>query len=172
MKKLSLVILALVAILAAAGFASLRLAGAASSSPNPSKAASSCDPRGISVFGYIKSLTPSGERFELRFDPALVLTGATATQAALEDTGSGDIANDNYFVNESLRAYTYVVPATARVKVLTPPLSLSGTAITVEQLAQLVKGEQPVKLFEPIKTGFWMHYYNDSVCSLTQQYIP
>ena len=131
-------------------------------------------PREVVEFGYIKSLKSKGSGFELRFDPAWLLTGKTANQAALEDTGSSDVPNDSYRVNESTRAYTYIVPASAHVRVLTTGANLNGTPITVAQLAQLVAGKNPLPkpLFEPISTGFWMSFRNDKVESLEQQYHP
>jgi hypothetical protein len=131
-------------------------------------------PREVVEFGYIKSLKPKGSDFELRFDPAWLLTGKTANQAALEDTGSSDVPNDSYVVNESPRAYTYVVPADAHVRVLTAGANLNGTPITVAQLAQLAAGKNPFPkpLFEPISTGFWISIRNDNVESLDQQYHP
>jgi hypothetical protein len=131
-------------------------------------------PREVVEYGYIKSLESKGSRFELRFDPAWFLTGKTANQAALEDTGSSDVPNDSYVVNESTRAYTYIVPASAHVRVLTTGANLDGTPITVAQLAQLVAGKNPLPkpLFEPISTGFWMSFRNDRVESLEQQYHP
>jgi hypothetical protein len=131
-------------------------------------------PREVVEFGYIKSLEPKGSGFELRFDPAWLLTGKTAKQAAREDTGSSDVPNDSYVVNESSRAYTYVVPANAHVRVLTTGAHLNGTPITVAQLAQIVSGKNPLPkpLFEPISTGFWITIRNDTVQSLEQQYHP
>jgi hypothetical protein len=131
-------------------------------------------PREVVEYGYIKSLESKGSGFELRFDPAWFLTGKTANQAALEDTGSSDVPNDSYVVNESTRAYTYIVPASAHVRVLTTGANLSGTPITVAQLAQLVAGKNPLPkpLFESISTGFWMSFRNDKVESLEQQYHP
>jgi hypothetical protein len=110
----------------------------------------------------------------MRFDPAWLLTGKSANQAALEDTGSSDVPNDNYIVNESKRAYTYIVPTNAHVRVLTTGANLNGTPITVAQLAQLAKGRNPLPkpLFEPISTGFWIAIKNDTVESLEQQYHP
>jgi len=131
-------------------------------------------PREVVEFGYIKSLKSKGTGFELRFDPAWLLTGKTANQAALEDTGSSDVPNDNYVVNESTRPYTYIVPANAQVRVLTQGSNLSGTPITVAQLAQLANGKNPLPkpLFEHISTGFWVTIRNDKVESLEQQYHP
>jgi hypothetical protein len=133
-------------------------------------------PREVVEFGYIRSLTadPGGFRFDLRFDPAWLLTGKTANQAAFEDTGSTDVPNDSYVVNESMRAYSFVVPAEASVRVLTSGSSLDGTPITVAQLALLVNGRNPFPkpLFEQISTGFWISIRNDKVESLQQQYHP
>lgn len=129
-------------------------------------------PREIAQFGYIKSLTRKGPVFELRFDPAWLLSGKTASQAKLEDTGSSDVPNDYYLVNEGNRLLTYLVPPSAHVTVLTE--GVNGTPITVSQLAQLVHGENPFQrpLFEPITTGFWILVRNDTVHSLDQQYFP
>jgi hypothetical protein len=133
-------------------------------------------PREVVEFGYIKSLkgNATAVQFDLRFDPAWLLTGKTASQAAFEDTGSSDVPNDSYVVNESPRAYTYIVPANAQVRVLTAGANLDGTPITVAQLVQLVNGKNPFPkpLFEPISTGFWISIRNDTVGSLQQQYHP
>ena len=129
-------------------------------------------PREVVVYGYIRSMKQKGSSYDLRFDPALLLTGKTANQAALEDTGSSDVPNDNYTVNESKRTYLYIVPSTASVRVLTSGSNLNGTPITVAQLAQLVAGQKPVKLFEPLDSGIWLRYANDTVESLDQQYHP
>ena len=129
-------------------------------------------PREVVEYGYIKSLKRKGATFELRFDPAWLLTGKTANQAALEDTGSSDVPNDNYVVNESTRAYTFFVSPSAHVTVLKE--GVNGSPITVDQLAQLANGGNPFPkpLFEPISTGFWISIRNDTVGSLEQQYHP
>ncbi len=129
-------------------------------------------PREVVEYGYIRSLKRKGATFELRFDPAWLLTGKTANQAALEDTGSSDVPNDNYIVNESTRAYTFIVSPSAHVTVLKE--GVNGSPITVDQLAQLANGSDPFPkpLFEPISTGFWISIRNDTVQSLDQQYHP
>jgi hypothetical protein len=134
-------------------------------------------PEELAEFGYIKSLQQKGSRFELRFDPAWFLSGMTASRAALEDTGSSDVPNDNYVVNESHRALTYLVPPAAHVTVLTrggDPSQFGATPISVSQLAQIVGGKNPLAqpLFEPIETGFWIRFHNDTVRALDQQYRP
>ena len=128
----------------------------------------------INIMGKAKSLKVKGSGYELRFDPAWLLTGKTANQAALEDTGSSDVPNDSYVVNESTRAYTFLVSANTQVRVLTTGSNLNGTPITVAQLAQLAAGKNPFPktLFEPISTGFWITIRNDKVESLEQQYHP
>jgi len=169
MKKLSLFIVIGAAILIAGGVASSRLFNASASSTKAA-AQPACPNR---EFGHIKSLTQRGDQFELRFDPAWFLSGVTANRAALEDTGSSDVPNDNYVVEEGHRALTYIVPATAQVTVLTRGAAIDrGTAITVSQLAQLVRGERPVELFESLESGVWIQYRIDTVCSLAQQYRP
>jgi hypothetical protein len=127
------------------------------------------------LYGHVKSLTRKGGRFELRFDPAWWLTGVPASRAALEDTGSSDVPNDDYIVDEGHRLLTYVVPATAHVTVLTRGASMA-TAITVAELAQIVAGKNPKhrRLLEP-KAGFWIRVgfrYPSPVLSLDQQYQP
>jgi hypothetical protein len=129
-------------------------------------------PRQVVEYGYIKSLKPKGGGYQMLFDPAWLLTGKTANQAALEDTGSSDVPNDNYIVNESPRAYFYLVSPHAHVTVLKE--GVNGSAINVAQLAQLASGRNPFPkpLFEPISTGFWISIRNDTVDSLEQQYHP
>ena len=101
----------------------------------------------------------------------------TASRAALEDTGSSDVPNDNYVVEEGHRLLTYLLPATADIRVLSrtgelPGTGFPSTAITASQLAQLVDGQEPVKLAESLESGFWMRAKIDTVCSLQQQYRP
>jgi hypothetical protein len=129
----------------------------------------------IAQFGYVKSLERKGSGYEMRFDPALMLTGETANVAAAEDGAvpAGEpVPNDNYVVDESHRLLTYEVPANAHVTALTK--GVAGSPITVAELAQLVRGENPFTrpLFEPITTGFWIRIDVDTVRSLDQQYRP
>lgn len=123
-------------------------------------------------FGYIRSLKRKGRGFQLRFDPAWFLSGKTANRASFEDTGSSDVPNDNYVVDEGHRQLTYLVPPDARVAALTK--GVAGTPITVAQLTQLVNGKNPFHrpLFEPLTTGFWILVNIDTVRSLDQQYRP
>jgi hypothetical protein len=127
------------------------------------------------LFGHIRSLVRKGDRYEMRFDPAVFTTGVTANTAAAEDgsiPAGQSVPNDNYVVDESHRTYLYLVPPSTPVHVLTPKSYLNGTPITVAQLAQLVAGKTPVKLFEPLDTGVWMRVHVDAACSIEQQYVP
>jgi hypothetical protein len=164
--KQSLLIPAAAAILVATAPASSRLsASPASASPATSSACTFATlPRAASageqtLYGHIRSLKSKGSRFVLRFDPAWYLTGTTATRAKLEDTGSGDVANDVYVRDESHRLLTYLVPATARVTVLTH--ATCSTRTTVARLAKAVPA-----------AGFWLLVRGDTVRSIDQQYHP
>ncbi len=59
-------------------------------------------PSQIDSFGYVASVTPKGNGYLLRFDPAVWLEGETATVAAIEDgeIKPGEaVANDYYIRN-------------------------------------------------------------------------
>jgi hypothetical protein len=178
--KRSLIVVAGAVLLATTVFASARVfaaSGPSSASASSAAAVTPCGPADLALYGHIKSLTPKGDHFELRFDPAWFLSGLTATRAKLEDSGSSEVPNDNYVVEEGHRLLTYIVPTTADITVLSRTGELPGpgfpsTAITGSQLAQLVNGEEPVKLAEGLESGFWMHVNIDTVCSLEQQYRP
>jgi hypothetical protein len=126
----------------------------------------------LTEFGHIQSLKRSEGGYVLRFDPAEYLTGVTASDAMQEDTGSRDVANDNYVVDEGHRLFSYIVPGDAHVTVLAD--GVDGTPITVAQLAKIVKGGEPLghSLFEPFETGVWILYEVDTVRSIDQQYVP
>ena len=132
-------------------------------------------PGEIVQFGHVKSLKPKGSGFVMRFDPEWFLSGVTANTAAAED-GAVDpgqpVPNDNYRLDEGHRLLTYLVPANAKVTVLAK--GVTGTPVTVSQLAQIVEGHNPLSqpLFEPITTGFWILVNIDTVRSLDQQYQP
>jgi hypothetical protein len=174
MKKPSLIVLAVVAILGAAAFASSRI-WAASPAESSVRVAQPCGE--LVLFGHVKSVAPKGDQFELRFDPAWFTSGLTATRASLEDTGYGDVPNDSYVIEEGHRLLTYRLPANAHITVLTrggqpDSAGFPSTAVTPAQLAELLAGKEPVKLFEELGTGFWMRVHVDTVCSLRQQYRP
>ena len=172
MKRISTVVIAVALIAAGCGGTSTVTKTVTAAAPAKSGAGS---PREIVHFGYVKSLTRKGSRYELRFDPALFLSGATANAAAAEDGAvepGQPVPNDNYVVDEGHRLLTYEVPANAHVTALTE--GVAGSPITVAELAQLVDGKNPFQrpLFEPITTGFWIQIDVDTVRSLDQQYRP
>jgi len=78
----------------------------------------------------------------LRFDPAWLLSGLTATRASLEDTGSGEVPNDTYTRDERHKLLTFLVPASARATVLTH--ATCSTRITVARLARSATPRRPV----------------------------
>jgi hypothetical protein len=123
-------------------------------------------------FGHIASIKRRHGAYMLRFDPAQYLTGVTASDAVLEDTGSSDVPNDAYVVDEGHRLFSYRVPADARVSVLAD--GVEASPITVAQLAQLLKGGDPLghPLFEPLETGVWILVEIDTIRSIDQQYVP
>ena len=136
-------------------------------------------PRKLVQFGYVKSLVRKGSRYDLRFDPALWLSGGTANQAAIEDGAipPGDtVPNDYYIRNESRRLLTYRVPRSARVTILTNEgRGPRATRITVAELSQIVKGQNPRRrsLYDTGNfLGYWMRTTTDTVASLQQQYQP
>jgi hypothetical protein len=129
-----------------------------------------------SHWGHIKSLVPKSGRFEMRFDPGLPLRGTAAEEAAFEDTGSRDVPNDVYVVEEGHRVLTFVVPTTATATLLiTGPKSV---AVPVRELVQLLRGKNPKRrpLFgRPRDSGFWIRVgvrYPNAVLSIDQQYQP
>ena len=127
----------------------------------------------MTLYGHVKALTRKGGRYVLRFDPAWFTSGITASRAKLEDTGSSDVPNDNYVIEEGHRLLTYLVPMTAHVTVLTNNGSgISSTPITVSELARIVNGGKHRKLFEPLQSGVWIRVRIDTVRSLDQQYQP
>ncbi len=130
------------------------------------------------LYGHIRSIQPYGNRYLLRFDPAWFTTGLTANVAQAEDqgmtckaAGCAPVANDNYVVDESHRLLTFYLPASARGTVLSGG-GIAEKTITAAQLAGLVAGQSPVKLYEPLDSGIWIRVHNDTVRSFAQQYHP
>jgi hypothetical protein len=126
------------------------------------------------LYGHITSLSRKRGRIELGFDPAWFTSGATASAAKRADTGSGDVPNDNYVVEEGHRVLTYLVPGTARVTVLTNQgtMGIAATAISVAELLRIVNGGRHRTLFEPLDSGVWIRVRIDAVRELDQQYRP
>ena len=178
--KASLVILASGAIAAAAIPASSHLFSVPASSAATGRTRSGflplppAAPTGqIALYGHIGKLIRKGARYELRFDPAWFTSGLTASRAKLADTGSGEVPNDNYVVEEGHRLLTYRLPRTAHITVLTNDGSgVASTAITVPELARIFNGGRHRKLFETLDSGVWIRVRIDTVRELDQQYRP
>jgi len=170
--KIALIVVALIA--AAAGIAAGIFAGLYFTDDDEADA-TACGDRS---FGHIASMTPDGDGYRMRFDPEWFTSGVTANDAAAEDGAvepGEPVPNDNYRVDEGHRLLTYLVPADTPVTVLTregDPQSFGATPITVTELAQLVGGETPVELYEPLDTGVWIRVDIDTVCAIDQQYVP
>jgi hypothetical protein len=179
--KRAFVLVAVVAAVTAAVFMSARLEAAPARSGTANGQHSGfiltppAAPAGQMVlYGHIKKLTRRGDHYELRFDPAWFTSGVTATRAKLEDTGSRDVPNDNYVIEEGHRLLTYLVPMSARITVLVNngTKGLNSTPITVNELARIVNGGPHRKLFEPLASGIWIRVRIDTVRELDQQYRP
>jgi hypothetical protein len=167
--RIGLAVVAVAATVVAGVFATLYF----TDSDDDTTAAAQCED---SMYGHISSLTASDNGFELRFDPAWFTLGVTANEAAAEDgvVEPGEpVPNDYYRIEEGHRLLTYVVPADAKVTVLTNDgTGILSTPITVSELAQLVTGEKPVELFEPLESGIRLGLDGDEVCTIDQQYVP
>jgi len=136
-------------------------------------------PREMVFYGHIKSLIRKGSRFELRFDPAWLLFGVTAEHAAVQDKvlqPGQPVPNDSYTVEAGHRLLTFVVFPDAHVSVLNK--GLRPTAISVSELAQIIRGKNPRhrSLFDPSNgSAFWLRVgnkYPNPAVSLSQQYHP
>lgn len=128
------------------------------------------------LFGHIKSMTASGGEFELQFDPAWWLTGVAAQRAALEDTGSSDVPNDYYVVDEAHRLLTFVVRPDAAVTVVTHDDGVGSVSVSAAELAAIVKGRNPRHrpLFSA-ELPFWIRIgdgYPNPAVQIVQQYQP
>ena len=168
------------ALAAAAAVLVASVAAGSRSSVRAERPAMSSPPRELALYGHIRSLTRTGGRYQLRFDPALWLSGTTANRAAAEDgtIPQGDVVpNDYYIRDETHRLLTYRVPNAAWVTVITfgGSRGLRSTRIAVSELAQIVKARNPKhrRLFVPgNRLGFWIRVRTDTVGVLNQQYQP
>jgi hypothetical protein len=113
-----------------------------------------------SLYGHISSLTRKGDHYLLRFDPAWLLSGVTASRASLADTGSADVPNDTYTRDETHKLLTFLVPSGARVTVLA-----HSTCSTRTTIAKLAKSTTP-------RRRFWIQVRIDTVRSIDEQYHP
>ena len=133
----------------------------------------------LAHYGHIRSLTRKGSRYELRFDPALWLSGVTANKAAVADgvIRRGEaVPNDYYIRDEGTRVLTFLVPATAKATVVTLSSgSIRSTRVPVSELAQIVKRKNPkgrAVMDRMNAFGYWIRVGVDTVRSLDQQYQP
>jgi hypothetical protein len=172
--KIALIVVAVIAVAAVAtagSFAGLYF----TKDSGGSATSQACDQR---IYGHVHSITPAENGYELQFDPAWFTSGVTANKAAAQDGAvepGQPVPNDNYRVEEGHRLLTYLLPADAKVTVLTrqgDPANFGATPITVAQLVEIVDGKSPVDLFEPLDTGVWIRIDGDTVCTLDQQYVP
>jgi hypothetical protein len=135
-------------------------------------------PRQLVFFGYVRSLTRRGKRYVARIDPSLILTGITASTAAVEDKAlkpGEPVPNDYYERNESKRPLTYRVPTNAHVTVLVNPgTGPRSTVVSVPEFALIVKGKNPKNrpgLWGP-GSGFWIRIQSDRALAFDQAYRP
>lgn len=176
--KAIVVLLSVVAVLASTASASERpFAARGSMSPSLLPLPRATRAGEQTMWGHIHSLARNRGRWEMKFDPALLLFGAAAEQAQFEDTGMrGPVANDSYAVEESHRLYTYVVSPGASVTVLTKRLNPAD--VDLPEFAQIMLGKNPKhrRLFgQPRASAFWIRVgtkYPNPVLSIDEQYHP
>ncbi len=141
---------------------------------------SSGPPAVTTQYGYVKSLAPKGGSYVLRLHPAFFLTGSTADAAAVAAgvIKPGQHVDNDYYIVQLPAKYmlVYTVPATARVTVIT--IQSKPKAITVKQLAQVLKRTSPFQkqLIDSGKPrfflGYWLTLKGGVVRSIDQQFQP
>jgi hypothetical protein len=170
--KILLVTLAVVGLLAGSAYASTKSWSRAATAPN-TVTTRKLIPQNV-MWGHVKAFTRKGSSYQMKFDPGWFLTGTAAEHAALEDTGSRDVPNDVYTLEEGHRLLTFTVLPSARINVLTAPGEWQR--VTPAQFVQIVKGQNPTarKIFEP-QAGYWIRIgekYPNPALTLDQQYQP
>jgi hypothetical protein len=178
--RTTLAIVGTTALVVVAVFASPRIWSTPASSAATAKQANflllpPAAPAGQMVlYGHVKKLTPTGGHYLLGFDPAWFTSGITASRAHKEDTGSSEVPNDNYTVEEGHRLLWYILPSGARITVLTNQgtKGISATPISAAELSRIVNGGPHRKLYEPLDSGVWIRVRIDTVKELDQQYKP
>jgi hypothetical protein len=133
----------------------------------------------VTYVGHIVSVTRSGGGYLVRFDPELDVVGVTANVAQAEDMHvscaprrCAAVPNDVYRVDETHRAYTFLMPATTKGTVLTSTHNVDGEPIGAPQLAAIVDGRSRMKLFEPLESGVRIDVRVDTITSFAQLYRP
>lgn len=135
--------------------------------------------RGVVYVGHVVSMSRSGGGYLVRFDPEFDVVGITANVAAAQDLHMRcaprrcqPVPNDVYRVDETHRAYTFVMPVTTRGTVLTPMHNVDGESITATQLAAIVGGRSRMTLFEPLQSGVQITVRVDTITHFAQLYRP
>jgi hypothetical protein len=121
------------------------------------------------LFGHVASLKPVGHRWLLGLDPALWLSGKTASDYALATTGSPDVPNDHIVFDPDHTVLTYYLGADAKVTVVANHGGITARRITVPELVRVLRGT--LKTFEP-HNPFWVVASGDTILELDQQYSP
>ena len=181
MKTLLALVVTLVALVVVVAADSEPLAVSSTSATPPASAFvphGAFGPRQIVFFGYVRSVTRNGVRYAARIDPSFMLTGLTASTAAVEDgvlRPGEPVPNDYYERNETKRPLTYLMPVGAHVTVLVNPgTGPRSVVVPVSELAQIVKGKNPKSrpgLWGPA-SGFWIRAQGDRALALDQAYRP
>lgn len=144
-----------------------------STATSPTDAARGCGDR---MYGAIRKLTPSGDDFVVRFDPAWFLGGDTANIAAAEDgvVQPGEpVPNDYYILDEGRRLLTFRLPRDTPVTVLTVETgSPTTTTIDPAELAKIVAGTSTLKPLSQPAASIWLSVRLDTICAVEQQYRP
>jgi hypothetical protein len=158
---------ALLLLVAIGALAAATLAFATASPP-------SGRPARVAFFGHVKGMTHTSKGYEIRFDPAWWLNGHAAEQAAFEDTGSRDVPNDYYIVDEGHRLLSFLVAKGASIGVLNRDLRL--VKISPAELNAILHGRNPNhrKLFSAT-AAWWIQVgnkYPNPAVVLSQQYQP
>lgn len=134
-------------------------------------------PTAIVQYGYVRSLVRAAGAYRMRFDPALWLSGETASRAAVEDgviQPGETVPNDYYIRNASKKQLAYLVPRNARITVVTNPGGgPRSTRIPVSELPAILKGGNPKRReLYGRGLGYWARVAGDRVVALDQQYQP
>ena len=132
----------------------------------------------MTYVGHIASMSPSAGGYLVRFDPQFDLVGISANVAAAEDQhvacaprSCEPVPNDVYSVDETHRAYTFLMPSSTKGTVLSSTHTVDGEQVTAAQLAAIVAGHG-MKLFEPLASGVTITVRVDTITSFAQQDRP
>ena len=82
--------------------------------------------------------------------------------------------NDDYVVDESPRAYTYLVADDAKVTVLvrSSPEQAGPARETVAELVKILAGTSDLEMYEHLDVWVWITVDIDTVRAVYQQYKP